>query len=212
MPFESAEQNSSMQESPGGYVFGIQGWSWGSPIPKGITFFLDGSAMVTDQYGRPIRGVLLESGGAVLFAMQPPEASRGGTVVPRPQYGSHQKVIQAMDNEKVNWLAYEVRWASRTGGVKTQGNLTIEAAVKRQGQLAQDAGVGSVVVSRQIVCAGWPQLPYEELKEIPVGVLPYSPMDDLRSIPDVQLRKDALRMRREMEQIRLKEIAVNSDD
>ena len=210
MPFESADEQNRLERSPAG--FGIQGWSWGNPIPKGITFFLDGSAMVTDQYGRPIRGVLMNEGGAVLFAMTPPEAVRDGPVTSRPQYATQVMVIKAMHNEGVNWLAYEVRWASKTGGVKTQGNMTLEAAVKRQAVLAKDAGVASCVVGRQIVCAGWPQLPYEELKKLPVEALPLSPMDDLRCIPDVQLRKDAMRMRREMEAIRLKEVQMATEE
>ena len=43
--------------SPGGFVFGVAGWTWGEQRPTSITFFLDGSAMVCDQHGRPIKGV-----------------------------------------------------------------------------------------------------------------------------------------------------------
>lgn len=210
MPFESADQDNTLQLSPAG--FGIQGWSYGTPVPRGITFFLDGSAMVVDQYGRAIRGVVMITGEAVLFAMTPPDAVRDGPVVPRPQYGSHSKVIEAMLNEGVQWLGYEVRWASKSGGVRTHGNMTREAALERQAQLTKETGVGSVVVARQIVCAGWPQLPYEELKKLPQDSLPYTPMDDLRTIPDVLLRKDAMRMRREMEAQRLKEVQMADEE
>jgi len=43
--------------------------------------------------------------------------------------------------------------------------------------------------------AGFPQLPYDELKELPH--LPETPMDELAKIPNKELRKDALRARRE---------------
>lgn len=43
--------------------------------------------------------------------------------------------------------------------------------------------------------AGWPQLPYEELKKI--EVLPPTPLDELMTIKDRALRADAVRMRQE---------------
>ena len=45
--------------------------------------------------------------------------------------------------------------------------------------------------------AGWPQLPYAELKEL--TRLPETPLDELSKIKDKALRIDAVRMRRELD-------------
>ena len=55
-----------------------------------------------------------------------------------------------------------------------------------------------------ICCAGWPQLPYAELKKLPR--LPDTPAEELRKIRDPQLRKDALKMRRELDEVLAKQL------
>ena len=40
--------------SPGGFVFGIQGWEYGEVRPKSITFFIDGTSRVHDHRGNSI--------------------------------------------------------------------------------------------------------------------------------------------------------------
>ena len=63
---------------------------------------------------------------------------------------------------------------------------------------------------RTLVCAGWPQLPYTVLKEL--SELPPTPLEELRKIRDPALRKDALRARREADEIRTKEMAVSAEE
>ena len=130
-------------QSPGGFVFGVQGWDWGEQRPRSITFFLDGTARVCDQHGRPIKGTVVDGTKAVLF-----------------DKCSHAEVIAALDGERIDW--------------------------------------------RTLTCAGWPQLPYAELKKL--ADLPPTPIDELRKIKDTDLRRDALKMRREMDDVRAKEL------
>lgn len=155
-------QNEYMGEytSPGGFVFGVQGWHWGDPRPTSITFFLDNTAKVSDQHGRPIRGTIVDN-NQVKFADCAPAADRSNEVTPRPQFATHAQVIAALLHEKVDW--------------------------------------------ETLSCAGWPQLPYEKLKKL--KQLPPTPMEDLRKICDQQLRKDAMRVRREADDVRAKELA-----
>lgn len=98
----------SSPESPGGFVFGPQGWTWGQPQVRSITFCVDGTCRVCDQHGRPIRGITIDREGQqrkeVLFATS-----------------SHAQVIVALEAERIDW--------------------------------------------RKLVCAGWPQLPLEELRK-----------------------------------------------
>lgn len=102
--FVSDQGREGMGTSPGGFEFGVQGWTWGEPRPTGITFFLDDTAMVVDQHGRPIRGVMdIKTNKELLFAMKPPEASRQGDITPRPQYGTHAQVIKALEAERIDW-------------------------------------------------------------------------------------------------------------
>ena len=44
-----------------------------------------------------------------------------------------------------------------------------------------------------LTCAGWPQLPYAQLKTL--KTLPPTPVEELRKIPDSSLRKDAIKVR-----------------
>lgn len=143
-----------MVESPGGFVFGVQGWTWGEPRPKSITFFLgcgrdcctrldgvpvcphSGVARVFDQHGRPIRGAVV-NGKEVVFANV-----------------SHTEVIAALEAERIDW--------------------------------------------QSLSYAGWPQLPYDQLKKL--RQRPPTPESDLRKIRSPALRRDALRIWREWEE------------
>ena len=174
------EYQSSMTgelESPGGFTFGIQGWTWGEQRPVSITFFLDGSAMVCDQYGRSIRGTV-NDGKEVWFALTPPEGMmvtegqappykvrhrevfEGGKLVKKQPLATHMQVIEALAAERIDWT--------------------------------------------RLTWAGPPQLSYEQLKKIPN--LPTISISELRRIPDEALRKDALRVRREVESSQQKEM------
>lgn len=83
---ESQDSNNVAGEfqSPGGFVFGVQGFSWGEPKPKSITFFIDGTTRVSDQHGRPI-----------LRAMQDNKEVRLD--------GPHATVIAALAKERIDW-------------------------------------------------------------------------------------------------------------
>ncbi len=169
--FQREDSGRGMKESPGGFVFGVEGWSPGEPKPTSITFFLDGSAMVADQHGYPIKGAIID-GKEFWFATTPPAGDQDKEYLmpyePRSikvrgrdvQLATHVEVIKALALERVNWTS--LAWA------------------------------------------GTPQLPYEELKK--VERLHTASIDELRRIPDATLRKDALRVRREWEAARRKEI------
>ena len=158
------------QVSPGGFVFGVQGWMWGPPVPRTITFFLDNTAKVSDQYGRPIRGTLVDN-KEVLFAMTAPSADPKVIVndPTRKKYATHAQVIAALDKERIDW--------------------------------------------KKLTCAGFPQLPYEELKGlIDAGILPVTPVDDLRNIRNPELRKAALKARREVDEAVAKEMQASMEE
>lgn len=201
---ESQGEEGGLYQSPGGFEFGIQGWSYAAPIPKAITFFLDGSAIVIDQYGRRIRGAVTPEGRSVLFADSPPDANREGDVFARPQFASHAEVIAALAAERYDWLAHEVRWRNKDGKPAARTGLTLAQAQAAQAKLAAEGVQGAHVV-RSITCAGWPQLPYEELKKLPE--LPPTPADELRKILDPALRRAALRARAEADGARARERA-----
>lgn len=145
---EQATDRMGEFKSPGGFVFGVQGWTWGEQKPTSITFFLDGKAKVCDQHGRPIRGVV-KDGQPVYF-----------------EKCTHAQVIAALADERIDWTT--------------------------------------------LACAGWPQLPYEQLKAL--KELPPTPLEELRKITDVDLRKDALRIRREVDEARAKELGLIQDE
>lgn len=136
-------------KSPGGFIFGVQGWNWGDQKPTSITFFLNGTARVCDQHGRPIRGVVTKDGRPIYF-----------------EKASHAITIAALAEERIDWLT--------------------------------------------LTCAGWPQLPYAELKKL--KDLPPTPIDELKKIADPELRKDALRIRREYDEARAKELQATADE
>lgn len=159
----SQQEQVGQFESPGGFVFGVQGWMWGQPRPTAITFFLDGTAKVSDQYGRPIRGTVVDN-RQVLFAQGPPKADDSPSA--RSQYGTHAQVVDALAKELVDW--------------------------------------------QTLSCAGWPQLTYERLKQL--TALPPTPVEELRKIVDSGLRRDALRARREADEVRAKELAAVEEE
>lgn len=153
--------------SPGGFVFGVQGWVWGEPKPTSITFYLDNTARVSDQYGRPIKGIALtEPSGAireVRFAAAPASEENLNT---RKGLATHAQVVAALAAERIEW--------------------------------------------QKLPYAGWPQLPYAELKQL--ATIPPTPVEELRKIAEPQLRKDALRIRREVDEARAKEVSANQEE
>ena len=108
MAFQSqGDGPDGLRVSPGGFEFGVQGWNWGEPRPRAITFFLDGTAMVTDQHGRPIKGASLD-GKEVWFATRPPQNDdptpgqvKVGTMVRK--LASHADVVAALEAEGISW-------------------------------------------------------------------------------------------------------------
>ena len=179
MPFEAQGTAVGAIKSPGGFEFGVQGWDWGEPRPRSITFFLDNTAMVCDQHGRAIRGADI-NGQRIWFATTPPDGEAykdniypqrtitvddGGRKKPIP-LATHAQVIAALEAERIDWQALN--------------------------------------------CAGWPQLPYAALKALPK--LPPTPLMELRKIADSTLRKDALRLRREVDEAQRKEMAIADDE
>lgn len=119
-------------KSPGGFVFGIQGYEYGEVKPRTLTFFTDGTVTVGDHRGNPIR-----------------------------EYnGSHKDVIDQLRANGVDWQRLE--WV------------------------------------------GWPQLPYDELKEL--DRVPPTPLDELMRIKDKELRLAAIKLRQETDEIRLSEL------
>ena len=139
------ENRSGEFESPGGFVFGVQGWIWGEQRPTCITFFLNGTTKVSDQHGRPIKGTVSKDGKPCYF-----------------EKCSHAQVVAALTEERIDWTT--------------------------------------------LTCAGWPQLPYTQLKAL--KELPPTPSEELRKIDDPVLRKDALRIRHEVDEARAKEMVV----
>ena len=177
--------------SAGGFIFGPVGWSWAQPQPKSITFMLDGTTRVCDQYGRLIVKAVLGD-REVLFAT-----------------ATHAQVIAALAAERIDWQATEVHYVTRDGGRKSKVGLSPNEAKELQERLVKE-GCTTVLVTRTISCAGWPQLPYDQLKKLPE--LPPTPIEELRKIRDPQLRKDALRIRRESDEVRAKELAVAAEE
>lgn len=155
----------SSAESPGGFVFGPQGWHWGQQRVKGITFFLDNTAKVTDQWGRPIPGVVdTDTNKITVFAKDAPQDPRGvmnqALVEERKKCATHAQVIAALEKEKVDWQSLQI--------------------------------------------AGFPQLPYEQLKKL--KNFPTTPLRDLKRIKDRELRSAAMRARIEEDERKRREL------
>lgn len=161
-------QGPQSPESPGGFVFGNQSWHWGEPKARGITFFLDNTAKVSDQHGRPIPGQLdTNTNRTVLFAKGPPEFDPLPHVIKeRKKCGTHAQVIAALVAEGIDW--------------------------------------------QSLTLSGWPQLPYEELKKL--RVVPNTPIRELRKIPDIELRRAALRVRKEADEARRREMQLLDEE
>lgn len=175
----------SIRKTEGGTPFGVEGWVPPEQRVRSITFFLDGTAMVCDQRGQPVRGVDV-NGKATYFALTPPvhhnpkPGYRAGQVVGgRQQYlklATHAEVVAALAEERVDW--------------------------------------------EQLTWAGWPQLPYEQLKALqkpplwpfaeghvagsPVGL---SCTCVRCSVRDPELRAASLRYRKELEEQQVEEDA-----
>lgn len=81
-------------------MFGVQGWTWGEPRPRSITFFLDNTAKVCDQHGRPIRGTVVDN-KEVRFAISAPKNDELPGA--RSGYATHAQVIAALEAERVDW-------------------------------------------------------------------------------------------------------------
>lgn len=87
--------------SPGGFMFGVQGWTWGEPRPRSITFFLDNTARVSDQHGRPIRGSVIDNKEFRFAAGPPPNDMIPGS---RNHLATHAQVIAALAADRIDWL------------------------------------------------------------------------------------------------------------
>lgn len=153
---ESGYIGGQSYKSPGGFIFGVEGWMWGPPKPTCITFFVDNTAKVSDQYGRPIKGAII-SNKEVRFALAPP--SPDDKPNSRKGLATHAQVIEALFGEGVDW--------------------------------------------QTLTYAGFPQLPYSDLKK--VKQLPPTPVEELIKIPNPTLRRDAVKIRRELNSILEKE-------
>lgn len=119
-------------KSPGGFVFGVQGYEYGEVRAKSVTFFVDGTTRVCDHHGNPIVEYV----------------------------GSHAKVVEALKDAGIDWTKLD--WA------------------------------------------GWPQLPYAELKELNLAL--HTPLDELMKISNKALRADAIKLRREIDEARAAEL------
>jgi hypothetical protein len=191
-----------LQRSPGGFEFGIQGYSYGAPVPSSVTFFLDNTAMVCDQYGRAIRGVVMDGGKVVEFAMSPPEGIRAdGEVTPRPQFATHADVVAGLLGERVDVL-YEMDHAE-DACVKCKGKKVLSVG----GRCPACRGTG---FRYGMSVAGWPQLTYDQLKKI--KRLPATPVDDLVRIGDLDKREGAIRAKAEAGDVRAKELVAAAEE
>ena len=160
MAFEGDGRDTGTVISPGGFEFGVQGFSYGQPIPKSITWFLDNTAIVADQYGRPVRRIVNNDGTSIDLADCPPNGNQNGVVDARPQFATHKQVIEALNAEKINWLAYEVSYVEAGNNRRKRSGLSFEEAGKVQADLIHK-GNRFVTIERTIACAGWPQLSYD---------------------------------------------------
>lgn len=175
--------------SPGGFIFGLQGWTWGDQKPTSITFFLNGTVKVSDQYGRPIKGAVPPDGNPVYF-----------------DRCNHAQLVDALAGEGIDVVA-EMNKAGtpckQCKGVKYVNNKWCQTCYhKESGE--------STGLCPSIKCSGWPQLPYDALKKL--KELPPTPIEDLRKIKDADMRRDALKTRREADAVREKEMQSVDDE
>ncbi|MDE2237968.1 MAG: hypothetical protein KGK30_08780, partial [Elusimicrobia bacterium] len=118
---------------------------------------------------------------------------------------THAQVVAALAAERIDWLAYTVQYRAKDGSIRAHAGMSKADADKMRTRLLRE-GVGAVAMARTIACSGWPQLPYDELIKLPE--LPPTPIEELRKIRDPQMRKDALRARRELDSARATEYAA----
>lgn len=201
---EAYGEESWRGKSPGGFEFGIQGWNWAPPVPRAITFFLDNTCVVSDQYGRCMKGCRLENGQLMRFADRAPEdrTRQGGGIAPRPQFATHAQTIEALLGERIDVIEEINRYGEpcrACKGNKVVGNKWCQTCFHR------DSGE-STGMAPAITYVGWPQLPYDTLKRL--KRLPQTPESELKKILDPELRKVALRLRREADAEREKELQL----
>lgn len=85
-----------------------------------------------------------------------------------------------------------------------RGNPISEFAGTHAATIAKLKEIG--IDWQKLDSAGWPQLPYAELKEL--VAVPATPFDELMKIRDKSLRADALKLRREVDEARAEEEAA----
>lgn len=96
-----------------------------------------------------------------------------------------------------------------------QGPPTNNDNPNTRSKLATHAQVIAALAAERIdwtklSCAGFPQLCYGDLKKM--AELPPTPIEELRKIKDHQLRKDALRVRREVDEARAAEEMQSAEE
>jgi hypothetical protein len=196
--------------SPGGFEFGVTGWRWPYPVPSSVTFYLDNTASVFDQFGRPIKGVVLPDGKAIRFATTPPKADGCDSNL-RKIFASHKDVVSVLMGEHIDLIQEMNEVGSPCPSCKGTGN---HSNVHCQ----QCHGTGRRTT---VVCSGWPQLPYDQLKQLNKMEWPFDKEHKVGNqrcgcvscnIQDPALRKDALKMRREIEEKYAKEMAAASEE
>ena len=132
-------------------MFGIQGFSYANPIPHGITFMLDDTTVVYDQYGRVCTGKAI-----------PGDKDR------KCEYeGTHKEVIERLRANGIDWQ--NLSWA------------------------------------------GFPQLPYSDLKKLKHIPQELSE-DDWKKVPHGTIRKDMKRAAAEWKEDRKKEELLQEAD
>lgn len=171
--------------SPGGNVFGIQGWSWGEQRPTHITFLTNGTCRVIDQHGRLIRGVVLGDGVPIYF-----------------DRASHAQVVKALLDDQT--LRIDVIHEMNETGQPCQRCKGTGLSGERPCNECWHKPTGRCTgIKKTITCVGWPQLPYEQLKLL--NELPPTPITELYKIKNTPMRKDALRIRREVDKAKAAE-------
>lgn len=197
--FESFGGAGDFVQSPGGFEFGLQGWSWPEQRPTSITFYLDNTAMVCDQFGRPIRGAVTTEGKEVYFAVTPPEGGEN-MLDPRPRFGTHEQVVDILLEERIDVIEE----------MNKAGTVCGRCAGRRMMGERLCNGCGGTGLLRVISVAGWPQLPYERLKKL--KKVPLTPASELSRIRDLRLRKDALKLRNEADERTAREAVSTQED
>jgi hypothetical protein len=101
---DEARQFQGLKTSPGGFCFGLENFTWPEPVPCAITWYLDGTASVFDQFGRPIKGFVTSDGREVLLADRPPEHQQATLKIRRTEkFCTHLQAVQALEAEEVDW-------------------------------------------------------------------------------------------------------------